>query len=183
MRAKPLSHFISITDQCNSWGGGPESKKSGNVGGGRGQRGPEISLGCVVFVLPRDTETGDPARLSSKVAGRRGLKKWKSVQWGKKYFVLSWLEQPRQDKSLLYGHNESSEPTKEGTLSFVLFESPFTSVSPVGGCHPSLSLWYFHFKGSCSLACLWRDTFRLRGIQNRVPLFTPLQNRVNFLNF
>jgi len=37
-------------------------------------------------VLPRDTETGDPARLPAQVAGRRGLTKWKSVRWGKKIF-------------------------------------------------------------------------------------------------
>jgi hypothetical protein len=33
---------------------------------------------------------------------------------------------PRQDKNLLYRHDESNEPTKEGPLSFVRFESPFT---------------------------------------------------------
>jgi hypothetical protein len=32
----------------------------------------------------------------------------------------------------LYRHDESNEPTKEGPVSFVFFESPFTSVSTVG---------------------------------------------------
>jgi hypothetical protein len=39
--------------------------------------------------------------------------------------------QPRQVKNLLYRHDKISEPTKEGPLSFVFFESPFTSVSTV----------------------------------------------------
>ncbi len=31
-----------------------------------------------------------------------------------KYFVLGRLEQPRQYKNLLYWHDESNEPNKEG---------------------------------------------------------------------
>jgi hypothetical protein len=53
-------------------------------------------------------------------------------------FVLGQLEKPRQNKNLLYQHGKSNEPTKEGPLSFVLFESPFTSVSKVSRGHPSL---------------------------------------------
>jgi hypothetical protein len=34
-----------------------------------------------------------------------------------------------QDNNLLYGYDKSIEPTKEEPLSFVLFESPFPSVS------------------------------------------------------
>jgi hypothetical protein len=55
-----------------------------------------------------------------------------------KYFVLSRLEQSRQNKNLLNWHEKPNEPTKEGPLSFVLFESPFTSVSTVSRGHPSL---------------------------------------------
>jgi hypothetical protein len=33
---------------------------------------------------------------------------------------------------------ESNEPSKEGPLSFVLFETTFTLVSPVSKGHPSL---------------------------------------------
>jgi hypothetical protein len=47
----------------------------------------------------------------------------------KKYFVLGLLEQPRQDKNLLYRLEEPNESIKEGPLSFELFESPFASVS------------------------------------------------------
>jgi hypothetical protein len=38
----------------------------------------------------------------------------------------------------LYWNDKSKEPTKEGPLSFVLFESPFTTVSTVSRVHPSL---------------------------------------------
>ncbi len=57
---------------------------------------------------------------------------------GKEYFVPGRLEQPRQNKNLLYWHDRPNEPTKEGPLSFVLFESPFTSFSMVSRGHPSL---------------------------------------------
>jgi hypothetical protein len=53
---------------------------------------------------------------------------WSSVRWGKKYFVLGRLEQPRQDTNLLYILDEPKESVKEGSLSFVLVESPFASV-------------------------------------------------------
>ncbi len=56
----------------------------------------------------------------------------------KKYFVPGRLEQPRQNRNLLYRHDKPYEPTKEGPLSFVLFESPFTSVLTVSRVHPSL---------------------------------------------
>jgi hypothetical protein len=46
--------------------------------------------------------------------------------------------QPRQNKNLWYRHDEPNEPTKKEPLSFVLFESPFTSVSTVRRGHPSL---------------------------------------------
>ncbi len=56
----------------------------------------------------------------------------------KKYFVLGRIEQPSKNKNLLYRHDKPNEPTNSGPLSFVLFESPFTSVSTVGRNHPSL---------------------------------------------
>ncbi len=43
----------------------------------------------------------------------------------KKYFVLGRV----QNKNLFYRHDKPTEPTKKGPLSFVLFESPLTSVS------------------------------------------------------
>jgi hypothetical protein len=59
------------------------------------------------------------------------------IVW-EKNFELGRLEQPRKDKNLLYRHDKANEPTKAGPLSFVLFESPFTSVSTVSRGHPSL---------------------------------------------
>jgi hypothetical protein len=56
----------------------------------------------------------------------------------KKCFVLGQLEQPRQDKILLYRNDKPKGTTKEGPLSFVLFESPFTSFSTVIRGYPSL---------------------------------------------
>jgi hypothetical protein len=55
----------------------------------------------------------------------------------KKYFVMGPLEQPRKNKNLLNQHDKPNKPTKEGPLSFVILESPFTSVSTVRG-HPPL---------------------------------------------
>jgi hypothetical protein len=52
------------------------------------------------------------------------------VRWGKNYFVLGRLEQPRQDKNLFY-RQEKLKDTKENPFSFVLFESLFASVSTV----------------------------------------------------
>jgi hypothetical protein len=61
---------------------------------------------------------------------------------GKKYFVLGRLELPRQDKNLLYRHNEPNEPTREGLLSYmystVLLVPPFASLSTVSRGRPSL---------------------------------------------
>ncbi len=80
----------------------------------------------------RDThsETGGPARLDAQVDGR----------WGQRNIngVLGRLEQPRQNKNRLYWHDNPNEPTKEGPLSFVLFESPLTSILTVSRGHPSL---------------------------------------------
>ncbi len=48
------------------------------------------------------SETGGPARLPAQVAELWGHIIWNIVRWRKKYFVLGWQEQPRQDKNLLY---------------------------------------------------------------------------------
>ncbi len=60
--------------------------------------------------------------------------KWIEIVYSKENNIFGRLKQPRQDKNLLYRHEEPSEPTKEGPLSFVLFESPFASVSTVSRC-------------------------------------------------
>jgi hypothetical protein len=51
---------------------------------------------------------------------------------------VGWLEQPRQRKDFLYWHDKHIKLIKKGPLSFVLFESPFTSVSTVSRGHRSL---------------------------------------------
>ncbi len=83
----------------------------------------------------RDThkETGDPAQLPSLIAGQWGHRNWNSERRGKKYFVVGRLEQPSQNKNLLYRHDKPSETTKEGPLSF-----SFTSISTVSRGHPSI---------------------------------------------
>jgi hypothetical protein len=53
----------------------------------------------------------------------------------KKYLVIVRLEEPRQN---MYRHDKPYKPTKEGPLSVVLFEFPFTSVSTVSRGHRSL---------------------------------------------
>jgi hypothetical protein len=67
-----------------------------------------------------------------------GYKGMEIVHGEEKYCVLGRLEQPRQNKNLYYRYGKPKEPTKEGPLSTVLFESPFTSVSTVSRGHPSL---------------------------------------------
>jgi hypothetical protein len=66
--------------------------------------------------------------------GDKGLE---IVYTGRKniYFVLGRLEQPRQNKNLLYRHDKPDELAKEGLFSFVHFEPPFTLVSTVSRGH------------------------------------------------
>jgi hypothetical protein len=68
-----------------------------------------------------------------------GGKRIEKVYSEEKKFALDQLEQPRLNKNLLYWHDKPKEPTKEGPLSFVLFESLFSSVSTVSRDHPSLA--------------------------------------------
>jgi hypothetical protein len=56
-----------------------------------------------------------------------------------------------EEKHILFWHKEPNEPTKKGTLSFVLFESPFTSVSTVSRGHP---LSFFSGKTDNQFRCL-----------------------------
>ncbi len=53
--------------------------------------------------------------------------------------VLVPKNSPMQKKNLLYRHDKLNEPNKEGPLSFVFFESPFSSVSTDIRGHPSPS--------------------------------------------
>ncbi len=58
-------------------------------------------------------------------------------QWA---LYINYYSGPRQDKTLLYQHDWPNEPTKEGPLSYVLFESPFASISTVSRATPRWSL-------------------------------------------
>ncbi len=84
--------------------------------------------------------------MSAQLAGLWGQRN-EIVYSEEKKFVLGRLKQPRQAKNLLYQQDKPNElqPRKEGPLSFVLFESPFTSVSTVLRGHPSLIYLIFHF--------------------------------------
>jgi len=85
-----------------------------------------------MYIVIKDTYTRrqatQPGCLPSLLSdGNRGME----IVYGEKNFVLGRLEQPGQNKNILYRHDKPNEPTKEGTISFVLFDSPFTSVSTV----------------------------------------------------
>jgi hypothetical protein len=62
------------------------------------------------------------------------------IVYGEEKNIFYWAEQNSQDRTkyLLYLHDKPNEPTREGPLSFVLFESPFPLVSTVSRGHPSL---------------------------------------------
>ncbi len=94
------------------------------------------------------TETGDPAQLTAQLAGR-WVQKTFEIVYGEENDILYWadyIEQPRQNKILLYRYDKPNEPSKKGRL---LFESPFTSVLTVSRGHHSLvSLVIFMDEGS-----------------------------------
>jgi hypothetical protein len=55
--------------------------------------------------------------------------KWtEKVYCEKNLFLLGRLQQPRQNKNLLYRQDKSNVSTKEGSHSYLLFETPFASV-------------------------------------------------------
>jgi hypothetical protein len=61
------------------------------------------------------------------------------IVYGKEKIVCTGpTRAAKADKNLLYRYDKPKEPNKEGPFSFVLSESPFTSVSTVGRGHPSL---------------------------------------------
>jgi hypothetical protein len=62
------------------------------------------------------------------------------VYHGEEKKILYWADwSNQQNKNILYRLVKPIEPTKEGPISFVLFESPFTSVSTVSRQRPPLS--------------------------------------------
>ena len=54
----------------------------------------------------------------------------------KTYSVLGRLEQQGQNKNLLYRHDRPNKPTKEGPLSFILFESHSPQFQQSAGATP-----------------------------------------------
>jgi hypothetical protein len=98
-------------------------------GGGGGWKDPETHTNrqatmhddCLPSLL------GDGDKLIEMVYGEE-----------KNVLYLVAYRQPRQNKNLLYRHDKPNGPTKEVSLSFVLFESLCASVSTVSRGHPSL---------------------------------------------
>jgi hypothetical protein len=74
-------------------------------------------------------------RLPAQLFSQWGQRNQNSVEWGKK-ICTGPTRAAKANKDLLYRHDKRKEPTKEGPLSFVLFESPFSSVSTVSKDHP-----------------------------------------------
>jgi hypothetical protein len=67
----------------------------------------------------RDTyqETGDPARLLTQLDGRYGQRNWNSIRRGKRIFCSGpTIEQPRQNKNLLYRHATIKRTNQGRTL-------------------------------------------------------------------
>jgi hypothetical protein len=93
------------------------------------------------FYIPydtRDTETGGPARLPAQLAGQWGQSNWYSVRCGNIFCTGPTRAAKTEQKSFVQAWRVQPHPTKDGSLSFVLFESPFTSVSTIRMGHPYL---------------------------------------------
>ncbi len=88
------------------------------------------------FTETQTKRAGGPVRLPAQLAGWWGQLNWNSVRWGK--IVLERLEEPGRTNISCTGMKSPTNPTKEEPLSFVLFESPCTSVSKVCRGHPTL---------------------------------------------
>jgi len=116
---------------------------SSSVGEGGGVR-PYPWVSCSVLprgsVKLRDTETGDPARLPAQIAGRWGLIMWEKCSVGKMIFCTGLIKAARcRTKISVNGTNHQKKDPYH--YSFVLFESPFTSVHQSAGATPLKILW------------------------------------------
>ncbi len=87
-----------------------------------------------------------PSTAACPACWAMGPKHWNSAWWVKRYFALGRLEQTKAGQKYLYQHDEPDELTKDEQLSFVRFESPFTSVSTVSRGHPSLAFLRYTVK-------------------------------------
>jgi hypothetical protein len=71
--------------------------------------------------------------------GDKGIEK---VYSEKRMFFTGLTKVTKAKQNLLYQHDKPNKPTKESSLSFVLFEFPFASVSTVSrGCPSLVSLF------------------------------------------
>ncbi len=77
---------------------------------------------------------------------------WNCVRRRKKYFVLGWLAQPRQEKNLLYLNDVPNEQIKKGPLSYVPHLPQFQQSA---GATPLLSLCFI------SVQCCGLDWIRI----------------------
>jgi hypothetical protein len=55
-----------------------------------------------------------------------GRYKGNEIVYGEEKNILYWADKSSQDKNLLYWQDKPNEPSKDGPLSFILFEFPFT---------------------------------------------------------
>ncbi len=115
---------------------------------------------CTAFAFASKDEKGHiqrhilrdrrPSTATCPACWAMGTKKLRKCTANKKIFCAGPFRAAKAEQNLLYRHDKPHEPTKKGPLSFVLFESPFTSVSTVSRGHPSLqSLWAYHHGFSC----------------------------------
>jgi hypothetical protein len=84
-------------------------------------------------VDPVWAERGSPETHTKRQATQHGCLP-SLLGHGDKGIEIVWGK--RQNINLLYRHAKPNKPAKEGPLSFVIFESPFTSVSTVSRGHP-----------------------------------------------
>ncbi len=116
-----------------------------------------LNFGAEPVVMTRDTRQATLHDCLPRLLGNRD-KRIETVYGDEKIFFTG-PEQPRQDKNLLYRHNEPNELTKEGPLSFVPFGSPIASVSTVSRGHQSLVSLIMRYTVSAGSAILPpRDT-------------------------
>jgi hypothetical protein len=104
-------------------------------GGSRRENGggSKYALYTEIHTKRQATQQGFPHSLLGD-----GNKRIEIVYGVEKIFCTGPTRAAKRNKNLLYLHDKSNKPTKERPLSFVLFESPFTSVSTVSRGHPSL---------------------------------------------
>ncbi len=79
-------------------------------------------LGCTQKPMLRDRRPSTTACLAGWAMGTSELKK---VYGKEKIFCVGLTRSAKAGQIRLYLHDKPNEPTTEGPLSFVLFESPF----------------------------------------------------------